>query len=204
MSISPDIYRQIYVSLMLPPDRGAVIGITSAISGEGRTTVALGLAQTLALDLDSKIVLVDADLLRPALAARLGLPASRGLSRALRGEASIEEVMQHVSEKLSVVTSDGAEHESARLLHRLSEFDPFQSLRARGAVTILDLPPILDHSYSSLAASAADAVILVIRAGATPADVAREAIERAGDLPLQGVVLNGQESPRLPWPWRLR
>jgi Mrp family chromosome partitioning ATPase len=202
MPSSLDVYRQIYVSLDLPADSGPVIGITSAITGEGRTTVALGLARTLALDLDTTILLVDADLVRPSLAARLGVPPTRGFPRALEGQASLEEVMQQVSERLFVVTSDATEADSARLLRRLSEHDPFRTFRARGAVTILDLPPILGHSYSALAASVADAIVLVIRAGVTPADTVREAIERLKDRPLRGAVLNGQRSARSSWPWR--
>jgi non-specific protein-tyrosine kinase len=201
--ISPDIYRQIYVSLVLPVDIGPVIGITSAMRGEGRTTIALGLAETLAQDLDTEIAVIDTDLVRPSLAARLSMPTSRGLTRVLRGEVSIDEVIQPLSERLFVVTSDAAEDESARLLRRLSEDDPFRSLRARGAVTILDLPPILEHSYSSLVASVADAVILVIRAGVTPANTARDAIDRLGDAALQGAVLNGEPAER-PSRWRWR
>lgn len=68
---------------------------------------------------------------------------------------------------------------------------------------ILDLPPIINHSYSTLAASVADAVVLVVRAGVTPADVVREAIARLEDRPPQGVVFNGPRSS-LPtwWPGR--
>src|SRR5437868_10349891 len=68
--------------------------ISSAISGEGRTTIALGLAQTFASDLDVPSLLVEADLERPALAPRLGIAPGPGLCEVLRGERSEE----HTSE----------------------------------------------------------------------------------------------------------
>ncbi|MBV9280907.1 MAG: hypothetical protein JOZ41_12565 [Chloroflexi bacterium] len=194
-AISPEIYRKLYVSLDLPVDRGPVVGITSSISGEGRTTVALGLAHTLATDLDTEVLLVDADFVRPSLAGRLGFEASPGLPDVLRGEARLADVTRQMSERLFVVTND-AGADGMRLLRQLAGQDPFASSRARGVVMILDLPPILNHSYSALAASAADALVLVIRAGVTPADTVRDAVKRLKDRPPQGVVLNGERSAR--------
>jgi Mrp family chromosome partitioning ATPase len=198
--LSPEIFRQVYVSLDLPEDRGPVIGITSSIAGEGRTTIATALARTLASDLDTMIVLVDASFTRPSQAIiHSNSAASVGLSGVLRGEATLADVMHRVSERLSIVTSGNPGSDSARLLRQLSEHDPFQQVRVHGGVTILDLPPLLSHSYSSLAASAADALVLVIRAGVTPATAVREAIERLGERPLQGAILNGQRSARPRW-----
>lgn len=194
-SIPPEIFRQIYVSLTLPIDKGPVIGVTSAVAGEGRSTVAFGLARTLAADLDTTVLLVDANLDRPSLAQRLNMPTSAGLSGVLRGKASLADVMYEVDERLFIVSSHEADNESDRLLRELSEHDPFENRRAVGAVTILDLPPVLDRSYTSLASSVTDALVLVIRAGATPVEVLREAIERLTDRPLQGAVLNA-EGPR--------
>jgi len=196
--LSPEICRQIYVGLDLPEIGGPVIGITSAIAGEGRSTVAAGLAHTLATDLDTTVLLVDADLVRPSLAGRLGIPASPGLPEVLRGRISLEEAMQRVSERLFVVTSDSTEDDGAQLLRQLSEHDLFQNVRARGTLTILDLPPVLNHSYLSLAAAATDALVLVIRAGVTPTDMVREAVERLKGRPLQGAVLNAEQPARKP------
>jgi Mrp family chromosome partitioning ATPase len=200
--LSPEIFRRVYVSLDLPDDRGPVIGITSSIAGEGRTTIATALARTLASDLDTMIVLVDASFTRPSQAIHLNPAASAGLAGVLRGEATLTEVMHRVSERLSIVTSGNPGSDSARLLRQLSEHDPFQQVRVHGGVTILDLPPLLNHSYSSLAASAADALVLVIRAGMTPATAVREAIDRLGERPLQGAILNGERSARPRW-WPL-
>lgn len=197
-------YRRVYVSLDLPAraDR-AVIGVTSAIRGEGRTTVAIGLARTLAQDLDVPVTLIEVDLSRPALAAHAGLPCGPGLSEVARGECALAEVMHPVADNLAVVTAGDAGPDPACLLHDIALHDPFHSAPELGGVVILDLPPIITHSYSPLVAALADAVVLVVWAGGTPINVAREAILRLGDRPPQGVVFNAPRSslPRW-WPGR--
>lgn len=188
-------YRQIYVSLELPSGgRSATIGVTSAISGEGRTTVALGLAQVLAVDLDMPVTLVEVDLERPSLATHFGVAAAPGLCEVLRGELRLDEVLRAISTKLSVVTTGSSGSDSARLLRQLPINDPFHGPHAPDGIVILDLPPIINHSYSALAASVADAIVLVVRAGVTPGNVVQEAIARLEDRPPQGVVFNAPRS----------
>lgn len=204
--LSPEIFRQLYVGLTLPPDVcPVVIGITSAIGGEGRTTVALGLALTLAGDLDTPITLVEADLERPALSTPFGLPPAPGLCEVVRGDCPLAAVTHAVSDTLSVVTAGDAGDDAARLLRELSVRDPFHAPDGPRGIVVLDLPPIITHSYTRLAAGIADAVALVVRAGVTPAAVVREAIARLEDRPPQGVVLNAPRSslPRW-WPGRDR
>lgn len=195
--ISPEIYRQVFVSLDLAEDIEPVIGITSAISGEGRTTIALGLASTLSADLGTRVVLVEVDLERPTLAHRSGLPPAPGLADVLRAGGRLSDVMHPVGENLLVVPAGTVESDASRLLHQLPVRDPFHSHHLGPCVTILDLPPIMNHSYSPLVARMTDALLLVVRAGVTPADVVREAIVRLEDQPPRGVVLNGIR-PALP------
>lgn len=198
--VSSEVYRQIYVGLTLPADaQPVIIGVTSAISGEGRTTVALGLARTLAADLDLPISLVEVDPDRPALAARFDIAAVPGLAEVLRGEYPLDEVLRPVSDNLAVVTAGASGPDSARLMRQIPELDPFRSSGSIDGIIILDLPPITNHSYAALAASVADAVVLVVRAGVTPYGIVREAIARLEDRPPQGVVFNGPRSALPSW-----
>lgn len=197
---SPEHYRQIYASLRLPKsDKPTVIGITSAISGEGRTTVALGLAQALAIDLTTPVVLAEADLERPALAPHFGLPPAPGLCEVLREECTLEETMRDVSENLAVITTGMVNGAAPRLLHALSEREPFHAIRPRNTTVIVDLPPIINHSYSALVAGITDVIVLVVRAGVTPNDVVQEAVARLDDSVPQGIVLNGMRSSLPRW-----
>lgn len=199
-----EVYRQVFVSLGLSLDEKPItIGITSAISGEGRTTLAHGLAHTLSLDLDVPVTLVEVDLERPSLAPVYGITPAPGLSEVLREEFRLDEVLRAVADNLSIVTTGAVGPDSARLLRQLPLRDPFHTPQTPHGVLILDLPPIINHSYSPLAASVADAIVLVVRAGVTPIEVVREAIARLEDRPPRGVVFNGPVSalPRW-WPQR--
>ena len=197
--ISPEIYRELFTSLELSVDSHPVIGITSAISGEGRTTIATGLARTLAADLDSLVSLVDADLDHPSLAEHFDLDTTVGLADVLRGERDLSSVTSLVASNLCVIAAGAAGGETAALLHQLSVSDPFHSRQGPRGVMIVDLPPILDHGYTSVSTQVADAVILVVRAGVTPIEIVREAIARLGDRPPHGVVLNGARSTLPSW-----
>jgi Mrp family chromosome partitioning ATPase len=195
-----ELYRQVFVSLDLPQHApSTVIGVTSAISGEGRTTVALGLAQTLASDLDVPITLVEVDIERPSLALYFSIVQSPGLCEVLREELRLGETMRAVSANLTVVTTGTVGPDTARLLRQLPAQDPFHGPDAPDGVIILDLPPIINHSYSPLAAGVADAVVLVVRACVTPRSVVQEAVARLEDRPPQGVVFNGPRSSLPAW-----
>ncbi len=147
--LSPEIFRQLYVSLDLPLDPElVVIGITSAISGEGRTTVSLGLAQTLVADLGQPVTLVEADLERPSLALHVDIASSPGLCEVLRGEMTLIEVLWGVSDRLSIITTGAPGPDAARLLTQLPLTDPFRKTPGLRGGVVVDLPPIINSSYS--------------------------------------------------------
>lgn len=197
---SLEVYRQLCVSLALPSDvQPIVIGVTSALSGEGRTTIAVNLARTIAEDMATPVTLVEVDLEHPSLARRYGLPPSPGLGEVLRGERTIDEVRTTVAENMSVIPAGAVGLNSAMLLRQLAVFDPFHSEGGLDGIVVLDLPPVIKHSYSVLAASVADAVVLVVRAGVTPVDLIREAINRLDQNPPQGVVFNAPRSSLPRW-----
>ena len=199
-ALAPEHYRQLYTALRLPAEgRTAIIGISSALHGEGRTTVALGLAQTLAADLDVPVMLVETDPERPALASYFGFAPTPGLCEVLRKEYAIEEVLRAVNENLSVVTAGATFAEAAHPLLQLAQRDPFHHLVSPNTLVVVDLPPIINHGYSAHAASVADVLVLVVRAGVTPVATVREAIARLQDHPPQGVVLNGARSVLPRW-----
>jgi len=193
-----ELYRRIFVSLHVSAKQGAVIGITSSVRGEGRTSVAIGLASTLAGDLDSEVLLVDADLERPSLARLLNLKERRGMPEVLPGQASIVDGRQRVGKRLFAVTGGADQISSAPLLRSMGDDDPFEVLHGSEVISIVDLPPVLNTGYAPVAASVADAVVMVIRAGITPAPLVREAIDRLGDHRPQGAVLVGEKRSRRP------
>jgi len=202
--LEPEIYRQIHAGLELPAEATvSVIGITSAIRGEGRSTIALGLATSLAADLGVPITLVDADFEHPTLGNLLRAGPSPGLASVLREEHGLSEVVcaptAHLPD-LSFIPAGKAGRDSARLLRRLADEDPFRDPQGLKGLVIMDLPPIVNTSYGATIAALADATVLVVRAGVTPQRLMREALARLEGRPPQGVVLNAFRSA-IPGRW---
>src|SRR2546430_608129 len=75
------------------PSRVRSLAITSTLHGEGATTVALGLAGSLASYETNGVLLIDGNWIRPALTAYAGLGAAPGLAECLRGDKSLGQVV---------------------------------------------------------------------------------------------------------------
>src|SRR4051812_33892034 len=59
--------------------RNSLIMVTSAVEGEGKTFCAINLAMSMAMEVDTSVLLVDADVMRPSISPRLGINSERGL-----------------------------------------------------------------------------------------------------------------------------
>jgi tyrosine-protein kinase Etk/Wzc len=168
---------------------------TSPLPGDGKTTTATNLAMSLARS-GYRVLLVDADLRRGAIAALFGLPRSPGLADYLRGSAPTERVLHRVDiggrQPLYVIPAGAlpsapvealASEQMTALLRRLAaDFDKI----------ILDSPPLNMVVDATVLASRVEGVVLVVRAGVTPFDAVVYAAERIGhaSAPVVGAVLN--------------
>lgn len=192
-------FRRIYLSLQSvdAPDEFPVIGVTSALESEGRTTIATGIAAALATDQDAPVVLVEADLSHPGVHQVLGIAPTPGVCEYLRGECSLTTALRQVSDRLYVLPAGEAHGEAPRLLRQLTTTDLSTRLNTSGALLVLDLPPVLSSSYGVLACTMADALAFVVRAGQTRDDQVRDALKRLDESTVRGLVLNGSQ-PQLP------
>ena len=165
--------------------------VTSALPGEGKTFVTANLAHSIVQQKGRRVLLMDADLRLPQLHISLGAPANPGLADYLKGEADLASIIQRgVPENLffipggNLVTNPVELISNGRLktlLHRLSPLFDW---------IILDSPPSVPLSDASLLAENCDGVLLVVRAGETPFDMAQKASHSFADKHLLGVVLN--------------
>jgi len=175
--------------------------VTSATSKEGKTFVAANLAVTLAQS-GKTVVLVDADLRRPALHAVFGLPNSSGLtSLILSGHiAGAFNRIPGVS-NLVVITSGPLPPNPSEILNS-ERFQQVMSQLAEPAdLVIYDTPPVGLVTDPAILGARVDAVILVARARTTRRDLilsAKQALQNVGVkliLPvLNGVVLDGKST----------
>lgn len=177
------------------------VGVTSALAGEGRTTIAMALARIQSEDLGRTVVLVEMDFERPSMARALGLPEGPGVSDYVLGAADVKDVVHAVSERVFVVTAGTRNALGARVISELGRRPLVEHLLPSVDVVVADLPSILGCSYGLAALAGFEDLLLVVRAGSTPLSSLREI---AGDLPSNAwTLLNGAKSSLPKWLLRL-
>jgi capsular exopolysaccharide synthesis family protein len=181
-------YRVLYQRLLRLAARRLlrVVAVTSAGRREGRTTTAANLAFTAAQE-GRATVLVEADLRRPTLGRLLGLAPRAGLADVLAGRAELGQAMARLG-PLSVLLA-GDEPDPGALLRGPAAAALVDQLRAGTELVVLDAPPALAFADGDRLSGDADAALLVVRAGTTPRQVVRLALESLGDRAV-GIVLN--------------
>lgn len=178
---------------------GAVVNanrivVTSATAGEGKTYVALNLALSLAMDVDTHVLLVDADTTRPAVLDRLGLPAAKGLLDLLTDPTlpANSLIMNTNVDRLSILSAGTLQAQATellasdamtRLIDRLAAADPRRIL-------LFDAPPLLGASESRVLAAHMGQVLLVIAADDTPQGTVAEALATVENCPVVLTLLN--------------
>jgi len=171
-----------------------VIGFTSALPHEGKSTVATALAQ-LAAQVGGKVIVVDGDLRNPSLSRRFAPNATLGIADVLAGDHSLDDIAW--SDRLGGMTFLPAFSKS-RLLHTSEVLASqatrrlFDELRERYDYTIVDLPPLAPLIDVRATPHLFDGYFLVVEWGQTKYDVVQHAINTAPRVydGLLGVILN--------------
>jgi protein-tyrosine kinase len=165
--------------------------VTSAVSGEGKTFVTTNLAQAIVRQPDRRALIIDADLRCARLHLPLGAPTSPGLSDYLRGEADEMAVIQHGQEgNLCFIAGGNEVTDPSELLSNGRLKKLIDRLAPVFDWVILDSPPCVPVADASILANMCDGVLLVVRAGSTPSDVAERARQELQGKNVVGVVLN--------------
>lgn len=144
-----------------------VIGVSSALSGEGKSLSAVNLAYSMA-ELGKKVILVDCDMRRPTLAEKLGIRKTPGLSSYLTGQIELEELPQScgikgVEDNFVVITAGHNPPNPNELLSSERMCQVLQQLRQQYDYVILDLPPVSEVSDAMTITSETDGTLLVVR-----------------------------------------
>ena len=168
--------------------------VTSSIPTEGKTFVTNNLAQAIIRQPDRRALIIDADLRRSRLHVPLGAPSSPGLTDYLRGTADITSIIQQGQEGNlcfipggDEVTNPSELIANGRMKMLLDRLAPIFDW------IILDSPPCLLVADASILADLCDGVLLVARAGVTPAATAQRACQELRGRNVVGVVLNAMQ-----------
>jgi len=166
--------------------------VTSALSREGKTSIAVSLARMLALG-GRKAVVVDADLRYPRVHRALGLDRGPGLSDLVAGSVEIDRCLQPDAASGAFCIAAGAAVASpADLLQSSRTAEVLGDLSARFEAVIVDTPPVLGVHDAAIVARLADMTVMVVRWGVTKEGTFITAMQRLRDLyiPVNGVILS--------------
>ena len=216
-SPAAEAYRTLALTLRNAVDGGArTVLVTSPGGAEAKTTTAVNLAVAHA-ESGRRVVLVDADLREPRAYQFLGADFTPGVAEVLRGELDLRDAVQRLRSRLAYLGPGLPAGRAELLLVRadlrglleeaaaVHESPPARPLRAARAtarpdtsapLVVVDAPPVLSAAEVSSLVAAVDAVVLLVRVGATSrasASRAAEQVRRAGGR-LLGVVLVGVRS----------
>jgi capsular exopolysaccharide synthesis family protein len=152
--------------------------VTSAVAGEGKSTIACNLAVTLAEN-GWNVVLVDADPRHSRLGEYLGLKESAGLTSVLADGRPADEVFQRWGPgSLSVLASGPLTHNPSELLASGRMRTVLRELEERADIVLIDTPPLLSTTDAAILARQCTGALLVTRCGRTRREQVAQAIER--------------------------
>jgi capsular exopolysaccharide synthesis family protein len=191
-------YLVILANLELSTAQGAPksLAVISTRPGEGASTTAIALAQTLARA-RRKVVLMDANLRSPSIHSAFGLTNGSGLSDLLSGGDDIEAVLRPTGhEGLSAITAGAEPPNPADLLigERLQQL--VKELQDRFDHVIVDCPPALGLADAPLIAAAVQNVVYVVQARSAPTSMVRMALGQLNADRVVGGVLTMFEAKR--------
>jgi len=173
--------------------------ITSAVKGDGKSTIAFHLAKT-AASVGLRVLVVDADLRLPQLHLLLGLPNVRGLTDVIATDLSLNDAIQKSPEEdnLFVLTAGHNLHDpikvlsSKKMLYLMEQFQTFFDL------VIYDTPPLVGLADAHILAAQTDGTLLVVKIDRTDRSLVTKALEglKISGASVLGTVVNGIKGSR--------
>jgi capsular exopolysaccharide synthesis family protein len=189
-------FRSLYTNIRLLSAQKPIysLAISSAVPADGKTTVAVYLAQTAAA-IGQRVLLVDADLRFPQLHSRLGLANVQGLSEVIATDLDLNDAIQQSSpyDNLFVLTAGRILSDPIKLLSSDRMQYLMEQFQARFDLVIYDSPPLLDLGDGNLLAANADGTLLVVGLEKTDRSQLMKALEglKISGASILGIVANG-------------
>jgi exopolysaccharide/PEP-CTERM locus tyrosine autokinase len=171
-----------------------MIMVTSALPGEGKTFTSINLALSIAMEMDKTVLLIDADVAKPDVTARLGVEAEKGLIDILLDDGlTLQDVLLRTDiPKLTLLPSGGRHVHSTELLasERMRQLVLELSSRYSDRIVIFDSPPLLLTNEARVLASLMGQIVLVAEESRTPQHAVKEAVDLLDANEIVGIVMN--------------
>lgn len=171
--------------------------VASAVPGEGKTSIALGLADAFG-ESGQRVLLIDGDLRRPQLAQAAGVDGSAGLTDVLTGGASLAQTIRRdATTGIDILAAGAVPSNPGELLASPQMRETIEQARASHDIVLIDSAPLLSTADASTLGEMSDGVVVVARAGATRKSHLASALSslRNAGANVLGVVLNGVPAP---------
>lgn len=152
------------LTFSLPGADCKVIGVTSSLRGEGKSTTSINLAYTFA-ETGKMVLLIEGDMRLPVLSKRLPVKQTPGLSNLLAGQSTGNEVLQNsgLLNSLKVIAAGAIPPNPAELLDSANMEQTLKVMRNHFDVIIIDLPPVTAVSDAITVSKFLDGLVLVCR-----------------------------------------
>jgi len=178
-----------------------VLAVTSPGTSDGKTLTSINLAAALARGPGARVLLIDADMRRPAVVSQLGLgdDAGPGLAAALgEGAGELLDIVRAVDgvPGLNVVPAGTAAHDVHELLRSLRFDQLLQDARAAYDFIVLDTPPLVPVCDAAVVSRLVDGLLVVVAAHETTRKQLGDALNLLDEAKTLGVVFNGDTPAR--------
>lgn len=186
---------RIYRKLMILHENSTLkkIMVTSALSFEGKSTVATLLAVTIAKFNEQPTVIIDADFRKPRIHNFFDLPKQTGFAELIARQADIDHCCKETKfPNLKVMTCGEINNAFIGLLELVRIHEVLDQLQDRFHCVIVDCPPVMLVGDSVMFAKEMDGIVLVVKSGDTQREVARYAVDLLHGVGgrIIGVILN--------------
>lgn len=176
-----------------------VIGVSSALAGEGKSLTSINLAHSLSL-LGMRVLLIDCDLRRPSVARKLGCHSAPGLSEFLAGRSQRDNLIRSWGQEdwdstIHVITSGRIPPNPMELLSSPRMGKLLERLRESYDYILLDLPPVGEVGDALAASRHTDGILMVVRKDRCDRAALKDALGQFAFLngKILGIVFNGTE-----------
>ena len=171
-----------------------LIMVTSSLQAEGKSFVSLNLAISIAMEMDSTVLLVDADVAKPGLSRYLGIADRPGLIDRLvdEGRDLAYLLLRTDIPKLTVLPAGSRHKRSTELLasSKMRELLEEMASRYSDRIVLFDSPPLLESTEAGVLAAHMGQVVFVVASETTSQMLVKEALTAFDNLENVSVVLN--------------